>query len=152
MSRQSPRGFLIIELLFVLGMLGVFALLMTRVFYSSFGIMHKAGFAQRDALRFDAATAALRHDVGNATQISVISPAELSINQADGSTVQWSANRNALIRTAGGTPQQWMLGEPISFAARGGLMLLCPGHGGDASAVSIPFASQRQILQTIGGR
>jgi len=152
MKSRCHRGFLMIELLFVLGMLGVFALITTRLFYSSFGILNRSGSAQRDAMRFANATAALRRDVNDCDQAKVISAGELDMTDVDGSSLRWTAAADGLLRTSATDQRHWTLGEPVSFAGRGELVLLCSGKAGDATAASIPFASQRRILETGGAK
>jgi hypothetical protein len=146
------HGFLMIELIFVLGTLAVFALLATRLFYSSEGIFRTSGFVQRDAARFAAATTRLRDDVSNADEVRVVSPNQLQIAEAASPPLQWRIAGDDLVRIAGAVEQHWAINEPTSFAAQGKMVLLCQGQRGEAASAAIPFAPQRDVVGAGGGQ
>ena len=119
------RGFMLVELVFVLGLIAVAAVISTQL-YIEMTRGHARMLEQREAQeRFDLALRPLRSDVWNSNAASVDEAGVLHLTRGDGKTIQWNA-KDQLKRIVDGEPQRlWdQLGGPWSFAVRGSTVVL----------------------------
>ena len=144
-SRGAARAFTIAELLFAIGILGIFGLLATQVFYGSFRVSRATAQQQDAAGSFDSAVSVLRSDVWTAPEIAAPDPATVKLGK-----VTWTIKDDTLTRDAGddSRPRTWPMPKGTSFAADGAaLVLRVPAstgeRGGDVRMVSEPLVLQR---------
>jgi prepilin-type N-terminal cleavage/methylation domain-containing protein len=133
---MKRSGFTVTELLFVLLLLGVFALMGTRLFYASVGIMQGAAKITESAMRFDSAMAAMQHDVFLSDSTEMLSPNSLTVHRTNGSPVQWQASGTDIERTAGDAQQHWNIGQKIDIRLQGQIVLIHPAIGGELAMAS----------------
>ena len=154
MIYRSPnprsRAFTITELLLALGMLSIFAIAATQVFYATFRAGNAAAASQDAAGTFDSAVSALRADVWMAGDIAAPDPATAKLGQ-----VTWKIDHARLTRDAGGDhdrpgaqPRTWPIPTGTSFVADGAsLILRVPStngeRGGDVRMISQPLVLSR---------
>jgi Tfp pilus assembly protein PilX len=115
------RGYALVEILFVLGLLTIFAVVATRLFGSTVRVMHAAAEQQNTTSALDSALRALRRDVWNASSVAATDAHTLRIAQAEQS-VEWSVDADGNLvrstRPASGpeTRQRWPeLRKHVSF-------------------------------------
>jgi prepilin-type N-terminal cleavage/methylation domain-containing protein len=133
---MKRSGFTVTELLFVLLLLGVFALMGTRLFYASVGVMQGAAKITESAMRFDSAMAAMQHDVFLSDSTEMLSPNSLTVHQPGGPAIQWQTAGAEIQRTAGDTHQQWNVGQKIDIRLQGQIVLIHPAIGGELAMAS----------------
>ena len=109
---RSRRGFTLLMLLLVLSMLGVGALLATRLFQVALRTTVATQDAHTRALRFDNMLNQLRRDVWSAGGIKAVDAQTLDLQHA-GSAVRWQLHADATVtRDAKGEPlHRWPLGK-----------------------------------------
>jgi Tfp pilus assembly protein PilX len=130
-------GYSLTEILFVLGLLTIFAVVATRLFGSTVRIMYASADEQNTTSALDSAMRALRGDAWNASTLATPDPHSLRIAQAEQS-VEWSIDQEGnLIRSthpakASATAQRWPgLGRHLAFESAG-------------AAVNVRVLDQRQ--------
>lgn len=146
--RRRKRAFTMIEMLFVLGLLGVITLAGGRLFVTAMKTTHSAAQAQNRAARFDSAVSALRRDVWSAQKVTVASDGAVTINGSHNSATTWTSKSGALIRHVnGGHDQTWNIEAKATFApADLGLELqLAPSKS--AEGAELHFDSEWQLLR-----
>jgi Tfp pilus assembly protein PilX len=101
------RGFLLVNVLVVLMLLGAFTLAATRVFRLSILSTQSASWEQERSLRLEQALRMLRADVWQASAVKSVQPNQLQLTTAD-LAVQWKIDADGnLTRTAGKDAQSW---------------------------------------------
>jgi type II secretory pathway pseudopilin PulG len=107
-TRQPRRrGFLLVNILVVLMLLGAFMLAATRVFRLSILSTQSASREQERALRLEQAMRALRADVWQASAVQSVQPNQLQLTTGD-SPVRWDIDGEGnLTRSAGKDSQSW---------------------------------------------
>jgi prepilin-type N-terminal cleavage/methylation domain-containing protein len=133
---MNRRAFALLELLFVLALLGVFALMATRLFYASVAVMRTAALSTESAMRFDSAMAAMRHDVFLSDSIQMLNPDSLEVHRPGGAVIQWETTGNELDRTADNTHHHWDVGQKIELRLQGNILLVRPSVGGELAMAS----------------
>jgi type II secretory pathway pseudopilin PulG len=143
--RRAALGFTISELLIAIGILGIFGLVATQVFYSSFRVSRTTAEKQDAAGSFDSAVSVLRSDVWTAPEIAAPDPGTAKLGK-----VTWTIKDTTLTRDTGdgARPRTWPMPKGTSFAADGAsLVLRVPAatgeRGGDVRMVSEPLVLQR---------
>ena len=141
---RRPAAFTVPELLFALGILGVFALAATQLFYATMRVSRNSAEQMDAAGSFDSAVAALRADAWAAREIAT--PSE---NTAKLDKVTWTISDTTLMRDAGGdgdgaTLRRWEIppgatfsGEPAAIVFR--VPRTKSERGGDIQMVSQPL-------------
>jgi hypothetical protein len=125
------RGYLIIEMLFWLGLLGVFGLTAGRLFQSTFRVIHEASEETESVTRFDSAIKVLRDDLRSSTSCDEPDMHTLIAHSAQGD-VRWKQDEQRdLVRSTGGAEQRWAIGQALEFQRDGALVLL--RSGGDSA-------------------
>jgi hypothetical protein len=141
-SRIHRRGYLIIEMLFWIGLLGVFAFTAGHLFVRTFRVIHDSQVQIDCATRFDAAVQRLREDVAAATSTETQGDQMLLVHQPAGD-VQWrSDGKQSIARTASDGERSWDVGQRIAFAMDGQIALVRADPSNIASDIAIATAPE----------
>lgn len=137
-SARRRRAFTMPELLLALGILGVFALAATQLFYATMRVSRNAAEQQDAAGSLDSAVATLRADVWSAGEIATPDASTANVG-----TVTWRIKDSALTRDAGddAAPKRWDIPPGATFSAeRAAIVLHVPRtkseRGGDVRMIS----------------
>jgi len=133
---MKRSGFAILELLFVLALLGVFALLATQLFRASINVMHNAARTGESAMRFDSAMAVMRDDIFLSASTEMPDSNSLVVHRPDGSIVRWQTAGTEIQRTSGDTIRQWNVDQKIQLRQQGQIVLLQPATGAELAMAS----------------
>jgi prepilin-type N-terminal cleavage/methylation domain-containing protein len=144
-----PRAFTIPELLFAIGILGIFAAAATQLFHATFRINHATAQEQDAAGSFDSAVAALRADAWVATEIAAPGPTTAKLGK-----ITWTINETTLTRDAGdgSRPRIWTLPQGVTFAAEATSLVLrvpAPRGGGGERGGDVRMVSQVMTLSRL---
>lgn len=125
-TRTGRRnGFMLVELVFVLGMIAVAALISTQLYVDMTRAHGRMLLQQEAQQRFDLALRPLRSDVWNATTASVDKGGTLYLTRPDGKGVQWQAGDRLSRTIESQPPREWnQLGANLSFVIRDGAVVL----------------------------
>ena len=117
---SKSRGFVLMELMLVLGLLAIFAIVASRVVIISLKAMAQSGDQHEQIVRFESAMSSLRRDAWSARQMSSADPQTISITNDDG-TITWSIEKDELVRKTSDPhlTQRWALETKLSFAVSG---------------------------------
>jgi type II secretory pathway component PulJ len=100
-------GFMLINMLIVIALLGAFAVVADRVFRLSLQTTSKVAREQEESIRLEQATNTLRADVWGARNVETAATSGLRITDAGGSAVQWETQANGdVVRTQGEDQRQ----------------------------------------------
>jgi len=145
--RGLARAFTLTELLFALGILAIFGLATTQLFYATFRVGHATAQQQNAASAFDSAVSALRADAWIAPEITTPDPATAKLGE-----LIWTINETTLTRDAGdgARPRTWTAPKGMTFAADGASLVLripaAPGErGGDLRLISEPMTLAKLV-------
>ena len=101
-STKPSRGFGLIMMMLVIGLLAVFAVVATRLIKTTSDLYREAGWLDAEARSIDDALGMLRRDVWAATQAAVAEGGAVSIDRAGEGSVEWNVDGDGtLIRTEG---------------------------------------------------
>jgi len=136
--KRTPhrRGYLIVEMLFWLGLLTVFAFVAGHLFVRTFRVIHDSGQQVEDETRFDTAVRQLRRDVAQAKGMDVQGQQTLVVHRPAGD-VQWRSDGNGISRSSSGDVLTWQVGQPVQFAIDGQVVLVRTNPGDGASDLAI---------------
>jgi prepilin-type N-terminal cleavage/methylation domain-containing protein len=136
--RRLESGFTITELLIALGVLALFAVAATQLFYATMRLSRTSAERQDAASQFDSAVGALRADVWSAGEIAAPDSSTARVGN-----VTWTVKDHTLTRDAGDSEPQrrWEVPPGVTFAAEPAALVLrvarSPGEpGGDVRMVS----------------
>ncbi|MEO6436392.1 MAG: hypothetical protein ABIP55_11635 [Tepidisphaeraceae bacterium] len=127
--RFTPlRGFALLELLILLGMLGLILLAAGRLFESTIRLGHATGEAANAAAGMEALSSALRADgwIANELRVSQDTFATL-VQPGDGAmtrAITWTIKPGSITRTDGTDVRQWPIVEGATFAIEGPSLIL----------------------------
>ncbi|HXE55743.1 MAG TPA: hypothetical protein VN541_22155 [Tepidisphaeraceae bacterium] len=119
---RRRRGFFLIEMLVIMGLLTVAGLLAARLYYTTGQALQRAEQRQTAQAQFDQALARLRADVWQAASVGLKDPHTLLIHEAQNQTITWSSSASLQRRTDGAHRQvdQWtQLGTTLELDVRG---------------------------------
>jgi type II secretory pathway component PulJ len=144
------RGVMMIEMLMLIIILGVFAVVATRMFVTLMKLNQQTAQVHTDTVRFDAAMRALRADVWSATQMSG-SGSEMSLN---GGKVQWKVQKDGTLvrveqREGKRDEKRWEAGLPqLSFMVKGSSVVVTvtqtkTTRGGELQLISATSLAER---------
>jgi len=159
--RARARGFGLIMMMVVIGLLGVFALVSTRLIHTTLGLYREAGRIDDEARWVDAALRQLRSDVWSARQVTPNGPRSLTIDTGpagvSGAAVQWRVDADgALVRTgpgAGAEAQRWPeVGARLAFDWDGVALTVRGADRGADRAGGIRMASQVKLAEAGGAK
>lgn len=144
MKRQRPRhGFFLIELLILLGILGLIALAGGHLFNTTIRLGHSAAEAANAAASFDAMLAALRSDAWSAGDISISADGTVATLKPPGSAapIVWTVGGSTISRTDAGQTRSWPVAAGSTLGVDGpSLVLRMPATkhvlGGEARVTS----------------
>jgi type II secretory pathway pseudopilin PulG len=135
--RQSrrPVAFALVELLVLLGILGLLALAGGRLFESTIRLGHASATAANSAASFDAMSAVLRRDAWAAAEVSISDDKQTATLAprgaeagADARPIVWTIKPDSITRddgTPGAGPRGWPLPAPATtFALDGATLVL----------------------------
>ena len=121
-GRSSPRrGILLLEMMIAIVLLSAFAIVATRLFFSSVKLSTQAAEARDATQRADLALWHLRTDAWTSTKIESTDAHTAVLTLSDNSTVTWTIEGKDLLRRAGEQNDRWLVtpsGE-ASFAIDG---------------------------------
>jgi type II secretory pathway pseudopilin PulG len=116
-SRRQPRGFTMVEMLFLLIMLGVFALAASKLFYVNITAARKTAEAQNAIASFEAGLSAMRADVWNAREIAEPGSNVIEVTTPK-LTVMWTIEGDQLVRQEDtGDVRKWTAPPGLTIAA-----------------------------------
>jgi type II secretory pathway pseudopilin PulG len=144
--RRAALGFTISELLIAIGILGIFGLVATQLFYSSFRVSHATAAQQDAAGSFDSAVSVLRSDVWTAPEIAAPDARTAKLGK-----VTWTIKETTLTRDTGdgARPRTWPMPKGTSFAADGAaLVLRVPAAAGECGG-DVRMVSESQLLSRL---
>jgi type II secretory pathway component PulJ len=105
MKRRA--GFMLINMLIVIALLGAFAVVADRVFRLSLLTCSKAAREQEESIRLEQAINTLRADVWGARNLEATGTSRLRITDARGRAVRWETQADGeVVRTQGDDQQQ----------------------------------------------
>jgi hypothetical protein len=114
---------MIVEILFSLAILAVFTAAAGKLFHFNFRVLHQTTVRADDTTRFDLAIAQMRRDVSAATSTETTDAQTLLIHTS-GPDIHWRADGQNLARATGDGERQWQVGQPITFAKDGQIVLV----------------------------
>jgi competence protein ComGC len=146
--RRHHRAFLLVEMMFALALLVVFALIATRMVRLAMEIPRRVAARDTSAQRLDSAIRALRRDVWSASSIEC--PDDRTLKIGNGSAVTWKVGSDGAITRASsadkGGPARWMIDGAARFKADGPTFTLSIIHPISAQG-RVEMISQRMLLQ-----
>ena len=149
--RWRPAGFLLIEMMICLALMGVGALIATQVFHVTLRVWRDTERQQANESAIDSAVRQLREDAWGATSIELHSDHHVTLETADGTIVHWTWNAAdaPLARLPNGEaePRRWSrFPGTLTFAVRGPTVVLRlqPDPHGLANELVLP--SQAMLL------
>lgn len=96
---RPRRGFLLVEMLIAIGMIGIFIIVSGKLFSTTLRLTHASQAATAGAATFESSARALRRDVWGAAEITVLPGGGVIIRQGDGASISWRAEDDgALVR------------------------------------------------------
>jgi prepilin-type N-terminal cleavage/methylation domain-containing protein len=123
--RQSPRGFTMIEVLMVLGLLGIIMLVSDRLFVAGMHASSSSAQVQNHAMALDSAISALRADCWFAQKMTATPTRATLAPPGAAEPITWTTTSGTLIRHAPGTPDRaWPISADVKFATDGPSLLL----------------------------
>ena len=122
-GRPRKGGFVLINVLFALMLLGAFALAATRVFRLSLQTTESSAKGQERSLRVEQALHTMRADVWQADSVDAVESTTMRLAEADGA-VEWKTQgEGELVRTAGKDVRKWTTLD-LRFERQGSALLV----------------------------
>lgn len=144
----SACGFLLLEMMVILGLLAVVALLSAQLYYTTGQALQRISQRQTAQAQFDQSLRQLRADLWGADGVELTSPHTLQIRSADGRVVTWRA-ADSMQRTTdapGAAIRHWPdLGANLSFEVRGPTVVMTDDSADQRAQVVI--LSQSMLLK-----
>lgn len=122
--RERRRGFWLIELLILLGMLGLIALAGGRLFSAAIRLGHDSAQAANSAASFDAMDSVLRHDVWSAREMTTGDDGSAVTLNSGEKKIVWTIRNETLTRDDGEGMRSWPISAGSSFAIDGPSIIL----------------------------
>ena len=133
---MKRSGYMILEMMCVLGLLSVFALISSHLFQSTVTVWHGAAAAGDSAMRFDSAVDVMREDVFLSDSTEMPDSNSLVIHRADGGVIRWQAGGSDIRRISGDAQRNWNVGQKIQLRQQGKIVLVQPVTGGELAIAS----------------
>ena len=137
-ANRPDRGFALLEIMFVLGVLAFVALVATQIFVAVNQTTLKTVERQAAQMRFDQAVRRLRTDVWNASQCTLENTHELQIHSGDKS-IAWTIG-STIKRQSGAESNTWEdLQSDLHFEVKGNVVTVIqdPVAGDSGGRVSL---------------
>jgi type II secretory pathway component PulJ len=132
MSRRRSHGMLLLEVLFLIGILAMAMVVEAWLFRSAMRATESAPLASLQHARLDGAIAALRADVWNAWRIDVRDPGTIALQMGNDTSVVWRLRDGGASRTAGNESRCFAFAPALTARpAPGGLALADAAHPQD---------------------
>ena len=148
MSRRgSLPAFMLVELMFVLGLLAVAALVATQIFLFNMRTTTRLSQQHQAQAQFDQAAAQLGRDVWAASSVASPQPQVLKLRLADGQEITWHAGR-VLERASEAQVRRWdALSAEVAFEVRGPTVAIVvePNHSDPGGRLVL--ISQAMLLE-----
>lgn len=97
--RRPCRGYLLVEMLITIGMIGIFIIVSGKLFATALRLTHGSHTAAGGVATYESAVAALRRDVWRATEATAGPEGAIVLRQGDCVAISWSAGDDgALVR------------------------------------------------------
>jgi hypothetical protein len=135
------------EMLLVIGLLGVAGLLMTRLIGASMRVVRTAPRAQEQHQAVDRMTFTLRRDVWGAKAMVVSNARSIDLTQTDDSHIRWQIKDDAAVRTSSAGEQTWKIALPIRAEQQGPALVLRSESKRDALNDEQRFLSQIMMAE-----
>lgn len=134
------RGIAIYMMLVALAILGVFAVVSSRLWLATLRTTQRAGEATTRAMRLDGMLRQLRQDVWNAKELRSEDPGPVTIVSPDSRTVVWrAADDGTLTRSEGDESRRWSEpGVKPSLRLDSPLVVLSITQGSDVDELVLP--------------
>jgi type II secretory pathway pseudopilin PulG len=149
MNRRRPSGFVLIEILVVLGMVAFVSIVATRLFRATLRTWRESAQSQSAQFRFDQAVGQLRRDVWSATSIEAPNPQDTILQTPEG-RVEWHAVDPAgLARSTPADPadhRRWEGLGNLTFATRGPTLVVRVKPSPQDAGGEMVLASQQLLL------
>ena len=157
MRRKRPvaitriaHGFMLIEMLIVLGLLAVVALMAGQLFRVTGQISRESAQRQIRESQLDQAMQQLRADVWQASQIELRDPHSIRLHTPDGQEIEWdmtaTLSRKSFALLTDQSEQRWSdLGADVTFAARGPGLVITVSRGPEVDGEFV-LVSQSMLL------
>jgi prepilin-type N-terminal cleavage/methylation domain-containing protein len=139
------RAFTLTELLFTLALMGIAAVLSTRLFTGSIRVIHSAPQTQNHYAAIDRISASLRQDIWGASNIENPDAQTIVLIQPDRSQIKWTFDGDSVKRIASDHEHRWPMLTPLSVA-RDAAQVIVKTQSGD----QLRFTSQ--LLAMNGAR
>jgi hypothetical protein len=145
-------------MLVALSLLGVFAVVSTRLIYTTLALYREAGRVDAEARSMDAATSQLRADVWSARQVTPQGPQSVTIDTGPGgAAVAWRVEADGtLVRAGPGAGielRRWPeVGARLSFAWDGVALTVRGADRGADRAGGMRMASQVKLAEAGGAK
>ena len=117
MRARRLRGFMIVQMLVVLGLMGAFVIVAERVFRLSMQTSTRAATEQEDLLRLERAMTQMRADVWRAGKIEV-DKSSVHVS-GDGLDATWKTLADGNLRRSEGKDEQRWTGLGLEFERQG---------------------------------
>jgi len=127
---RSPlkSAFTLIEMLFVIVLLGIAMPLQVRVFRTTMRVITDTPAFTNMQASIENMVASLRRDVWGATKIETPDPATIILTLSNGTTARWQLGADGVVRQIDGpnpaTPQRWLIPFALQAQRQGGALLL----------------------------
>jgi hypothetical protein len=152
-------------MLVVLGLLGVFAVVATRLIHTTLGLYREAGRVEDEAQWVDAAVRQLRRDVWSAGEVTLQGTQAVTVSTGGTGAVEWRVDpqgalvRSALVRSApgggdgAGATRRWPeVGGRLTFAWDGVALTVRGADRGADRAGGIRMVSQMKLAEAGGAK
>ena len=121
---RFARGFTVTEMLFTLAIMGVSAILVTRLFTGSMHVINSAPQSQNHFAAIDRMSASVRRDTWGATNIAAPDTQTLVLSQSNGGKVTWHFAGDSVSRSDSEGEQHWPMDVSLSAAREGSQVVL----------------------------
>ena len=118
------RGFWLVELLILLGMLGLIALAGGRLFSTAIRLGHDSAQAANAAASFDALDSVLRHDVWSAREMAAGDDGAAATLNSGEKKITWTIHNETLTRDDGQGTRTWPISAGSAFTIDGPSIVL----------------------------
>ena len=149
MNRRRPSGFVLIEILVVLGMVAFVSIVATRLFRATLRTWRDSAQSQSAQARFDQAVGQLRRDVWSATSIETPNDRETILQTPEG-RIEWHAIDPAgLARSTTADPvdrRRWEGLGNLTFTPRGPTLIVRLKPDPQEAGGDMVLASQPLLL------
>lgn len=146
--RPARRGFMLIEMMVVIGLLAVVGLIAAQLFHLMEKVERESLWQQIHESQLDQAVRQLRQDVWRAGAVEVPAPGEVRLAMSDGQEIDWamsgSLTRRSAALTEDGSTRHWKdLGVTFGFSRRGAALVV------DVSQMGEPHGRLTMVSQSM---